>query len=360
MFMKKTTLLKLLLAGLLAFALFSCNNAAASDDKEEDTKKEKEKETEKTPEQPEEPTEPLYVEFGSWPQSKRAEGVTVGATVEERVNGQVRYKGSDGALYVMLTENLKTEYYKVEPIKWRVITYNYNSSGKALLFAENILANCQFYDYSRDNLPGDDPCERTIDNKTISPSNYEYSKVRAFLNGTSYQKEDSNGENLAACDEFLNKGFLQQAFTKEEIAKIAISNIDNSLITTFPDNGWNNDKNDYICSNFTDKIFLLSEQEITRIKFGFDTEGGLSVGGSCDLRIRSKTDYAKGPDLPNLYIPNDEFWWLRSPTHDYYDNARVVDYHGNTVLTQKGSCSKNYGVVPALCVDKSYLENIKI
>lgn len=40
------------------------------------------------------------------------------------------------------------KYYKVEPIKWKVLTNDYNGSGKKLLLANNVLMVMQFYEYT--------------------------------------------------------------------------------------------------------------------------------------------------------------------------------------------------------------------
>ena len=105
------------------------------------------------------------VTFGSWPQTIKAANVEVDERCESKTVGDFTYyKGSDGQWYVHILENgHKKEWnwehdpkysdgsdvkdssynsyrwFKVEPIKWRVLTDNY--SGKRLLLAENILVN---------------------------------------------------------------------------------------------------------------------------------------------------------------------------------------------------------------------------
>ena len=76
--------------------------------------------------------------------------------------------------------------------------------------------------------------------------------------------------------------------------------IDNSVNSTLPDNYnsltdsekeyWNNDNgtNDYVCANTSEKIFLLSNQEITKSSFGFS-----SFDNKDNARRRIPTDYAK-------------------------------------------------------------------
>ena len=129
-------------------------------------------------------TSGTYVCFGDWPKTIKADGVSVNESKSVQVGANTYYKGSDGAWYAKQQEkangsNYKYsdntavaqnsansfKYFKVEPIKCRVVTTDYNGSGKKLLLAENILINCR-YD----------------DNK----NNYENSEIRGYLNGDFY------------------------------------------------------------------------------------------------------------------------------------------------------------------------------
>ena len=149
------------------------------------------------------------------------------------------YKGSDGAWYAKCTEKTNesgykysdgtdvaqdsansTKYFKVEPIKWRVLTNDYN--GKKLLLAESILINCDYYGYYNVN--------RTIGNSTVYPNNYKESRVRAYLNGLSYTKKESDSADQVTDSTFAGKGFLQTAFTSTAQNQIATTNVDNSAI----------------------------------------------------------------------------------------------------------------------------------
>ena len=77
---------------------------------------------------------------------------------------------------------------KGEPIKWRVLTDSYtgadaDSGNKTLLFCESgIYAGVPYYDNTT---------ERTIGEETIYPNNYEHSRIRAWLNGLSFQLDTS-------------------------------------------------------------------------------------------------------------------------------------------------------------------------
>ena len=163
-----------------------------------------------------------YAMFGDFPQTIKASSVTVDETKTFSMGGQTYYKGSDGNWYAQCTENAADtgytysdgtpvaqggtyKYFKVEPIKWRVLTTDFdhdgNSStaGKKFLLAENILTGNIKYYHSQNN--------RTISEATVYPNNYKYSTVRAYLNG-SYESIDPQTKT------YLGTGFLQSAFTR--------------------------------------------------------------------------------------------------------------------------------------------------
>ena len=85
-----------------------------------------------------------YVEFGDWPQSAKSGAVTIDTTKTKSMGGFTYYKGNDGYWYAKVGRNSTATYYKVEAIKWRVLTTNYNQTGNALLFAERILFGSKY------------------------------------------------------------------------------------------------------------------------------------------------------------------------------------------------------------------------
>lgn len=111
--------------------------------------------------------ERTYVYFGVWPQDVVPEEDVAGLALDENAEttielGNFKYvKGSDGSYYVQCTENhynVEYEYnngtkigwsdrwFKAMPIKWCVLTKDYNKTGTALLLAENELtANVPYY-----------------------------------------------------------------------------------------------------------------------------------------------------------------------------------------------------------------------
>ncbi len=246
-----------------------------------------------------------YVEFGDWPQTIKADSVTVDESKSVVVGAYTYYKGSDGAWYakIKVTYGSGYKYFKVEPIKWRVLTDNY--SGKRLLLAESILVNHRYAGVS---------------------NNYANSEIRAYLNGT----------------------FWNTAFTDSEKSMIDETDVDNSAASTNPasnPNRWNGGTNDYACGTTKDKIFLLSEKEVTTTGYGFaeyNVYKGDSNGTTESSRIRMTTDFAEASGAAG-------WWWLRSPFFDYSDNARCVnDDGGATYYDYSFVDFTRGGVCPAL------------
>ena len=310
-------------------------------------------------------TSATYVEFGDWPQSVLSSDstVTVDETKEVIMGANTYYLGSDGNYYAKCAENAygtgdeykyhdgtqpgtdgtTTRYFKVEPIKWRVLTDNY--SGKKLLHAEEILtANVPYYGCNKTHHT------RTVGSDTnIYANNYKYSQIRAYLNGLDYYYDTDYDETTKKTD-YTGKGFLQTAFTQDAQALIAETVVDNSPETT----GYSESSyaTKYACENTTDKIFLLSESEVINRDYGFYS---YDYGGKETARIRETTDYAKAnyADTRELY-GNSSCWWLRSPCYDAMCVARFVKHSGyvDDIDTRYYDMvdGTRYGVVPALSI----------
>ncbi|MBR5966190.1 MAG: hypothetical protein IK015_08775 [Treponema sp.] len=266
------------------------------------------------------------VTFGLWPQTIIAAGVTVDKnTCQKQDHGAFTYcKGSDGEWYVEQAEKAwesgykysdgttvrrggtSEKWFKVEPIKWRVLTDNYG--GNKLLLAESILIG-----------------KRYDDNK----NNYKDSEIRAWLIGD----------------------FLQSAFTSAQQGQIKTTTVDNSARSTNPDANateLNSGNNQYASDTPTsDKIFLLSEQEVTRNAYGFEAYNSYGAGNK---RIRVTTDFAKATGAyQNSTASRGGCWWLRSPSFNSGLSAHNVSDDGYAELNVSVSLSK-LGVVPVLCI----------
>lgn len=220
-----------------------------------------------------------YYYFGRYPQTIKSNDVNI---LESK--GDNLYLGSDGEEYVSLSAspysdsyifsdgtpvtNSTLYYFKVEPICWKVLQTNEESM---LLNTSFIIDTHQYY-HSRDN--------REIGGKTIYPSNYEYSDIRAWINDT-----------------FYNNAFLQ-----EEKLRIQTTHVDNSASTT------TEPANQYCCSDTEDKVFLLSAKEACNEEYGYGQEEAAN-------RVKALTDYAiarggfySSPENKGIYL-------LRSPSN---------------------------------------------
>ena len=379
-----------------------------------------------------------YVLFGDWPQTIKANSVTVDESKYAVMGAYTYYKGSDGFWYakaivgpgdssykfsngsskgeVRAASPSKTAYFKVEPIKWRILTTNYNGSGKKLLLAESALTAERYYDVCTDNtglgkgMPqsGDrlvlhvaDSLRAKSDGTLILHGNYEYSRIRAYLNGLSYTTRDERGENEHVVNDFVSKGFLQTAFTSELQAKIAVTNVDNSYKSTAI-----NDLFEYVTyenydltlyqggnplsnknfkwpgsiSNTTkDKVFLLSGAEAINKNYGFirippkltqDQALQMSLRGqewnwfdlarTCKELVRTVPDFYKANFSGYTKDRGEVDWLLRTPVVvDYFGKGAyfVEKVHNSVIVKTAGSLeesnvdTKDLGVVPAICVN---------
>ena len=214
------------------------------------------------------------------------------------------------------------------------------------MLAENILtANIPYYESYSD---------RTLNGNTIYVNNYKYSNIRAYLNGTANQFILDSGTATDGDYDWTDKGFLQTAFTTSLQEKIQTTIVDNSAASTNPASNeslWDNGNNGFACDDTSDKIFLLSEKEVTTSDYGFAeyNEYGFLSG-----RWRIATDYAK---INGAITDTDDcgYWFLRTPHFDNFGCVLMVDsgggvVDGNDTAYDCGVSFIDRGVVPALWV----------
>lgn len=304
------------------------------------------------------------VKFGLWPQTIKKSNVSITNTTKT-VGMFTCYKGSDNEWYVRVDNSKNypngkysdgsaadggTKYFKMEPIKWRVLTKNYNSSGKALLLAQS----CLMSDISYSGL--DWGVERTIGGKTVYQSNYQHSRLRAFLNGITYKgKNDADVVN-----DFNGKGFFQTAFNSDEqeiIVETTVKNGKDSATPTGVTPYW--DCSTVCCADTKDKIFVLSAKEMFDSNYGF--------GGSTPCQWRKAVDYACALETHGeIQWYTDNYcnsWILRSPFvggagYQAESNMYSVNCSSGAVGTLTSVMTNNLdalAIVPALCVDLSKL-----
>ena len=273
-----------------------------------------------------------YVLFGSYPKTIKANDVTIDTST---VDSNGYYIGSDGEKYAkyaatpydnsyVFSNGSKIYYgeyyyYKIEPIKWRIISEN---NGKAIIVAEDILvAGLEIVKKTR-----------TVEGTTIYANNYKYSRLRAWLNSYDASGYDAGNYSNNTAGEYLASGFYNLAFTQTEKNIILTTSVDNTAPA--PDGA----SNPYSCENTNDKVWLLSYQEVKNTNYGFS-------------RQKTPTDFARARCA---YYSTDESslncgkWWLRSPS-PYYEHVSWDVNHLSEVVSD-GVDNVGIGVVPAITI----------
>lgn len=245
-----------------------------------------------------------YIYFGEYPQSLKKSDVTIGDTLDSRGY----FLGSDNAYYAKViaspyengykfsndstVANGSTYYFKVEPIKWRILS---ESDNNALLLCESIIES-RCYD--------------------LEANNYKESEIRKWLNDT----------------------FYNSAFNQLERALIQAVTVDNSINST----GYSENSN--VCENTEDKIFLLSYSDVTNVNYGFTDDIS---------RMRLASDYtlAKGAWISTSKASEHYghgLWMLRTPNNTYTHFIRECSFSGEVTDGGTNLVNSFFGVVPAL------------
>ena len=275
-----------------------------------------------------------YIYFGEYPQTLKADSVTITSTTDERGY----YLGDDGCYYAKVSADPHYNdftfstgasitkgavyYFKVEPIRWRILS---EENGEAFLLCDSIIDvlsyQWDFYDrYQTYYNNADGVPEGTYAN------NYKYSEIRAWLNTT----------------------FYETAFSALQQEIILITEVDNSAKSTNPhgnETAHNGGVNEYVCENTNDKIFLLSQEEATNEAYGFS-----SSESADESREMITSDYSRA--LGALMITTEDYygngWWYhRSPdcNRSGYAYRSSTDGHCNSSIWVDYT---NLGTVPAL------------
>ncbi len=280
-----------------------------------------------------------YILFGYYPKTVATSAELASITSTNKTDSDGYYLDANGNRYKKFTANPSEEsytfsdgtsitsgteyYFKLEQIKWRILETN---GTTAMILAEDII-DAHSYHNSYE--------ARTIDGKTIYPSNYKESEIRAWLNGYSYTGTSGTVST------YNNNGFLQTAFTTAQQNIIQTTKVDNSLASTL------DSSNSYICEDTNDKIFLLSRKELTTAAYGFSTD----KTEYDTARRKQTTDYAKAnyayTSTSTDYLGNG-WWWSRSP---YYLLRYAWDVYSDGDANYRHDVSVAYGgVVPALVI----------
>ncbi len=170
-------------------------------------------------------------------------------------------------------------YFRYEPIKWRVLS---TAGNRAFLHADLALDDQKY-------------------NNNDTSVTWESSSMRSWLNGYGPEMNEPKMD-------YRSDSFLQDAFTSAEQQAICTTELENADNQLYGTEGGN---------NTTDKIFLLSEQEVYGTKAGF--YGFAEVEDTDDeARRRKSSTYAKANGVISCYYVNyyyygDCSWWLRTP-----------------------------------------------
>ena len=195
-----------------------------------------------------------------------------------------------------------TFYFKYEPLKWRVL-----DASTGFIVCDSAIDSQPYNNYvlyADDEYWGDS-------NKKDFASNWENSSLRAWLN-----------------NEFYNTAFTE--IQQNKIQQLTRKN-KNKFDSKFDG------------SSTSDKITLLSYEDILNTKYGFES----SINKSDAARKRSSSDYAKCQGI-NVISNDDNPWLLRTPSYSGY--AACLGSVGYEYITY-GHCSvgnTDFGIVPAL------------
>ena len=214
------------------------------------------------------------VYFGHYPQGSYQPTKTPTHLTENEI-----YTDLDGTQFVYIENPAHNmgHYYKIEPIKWRVLSVN---QKEVMLLADK-------------NLDVGIPY-----NVTETDVTWETCSMRSWLNGY------DSPYNIEGLD-YTQDNFMEKAFTAEEREAVLEKTIRNEDNWEYGTDGGNDTK---------DKVFLLSIREISTPAYGFPTESYPQENG--ETREALNTAY-KSSRNSNSYREGDPDWyWLRSPGGD--------------------------------------------
>ena len=203
-------------------------------------------------------------------------------------------------------------WFRYDEIKWRILS---KTDTTATILAELIL-DSQDYNYTTSSTNG------------YYVNNYANSSIRKWLNET----------------------FYNTAFNSLQKALINTVEVDNSARSTNPDNDatyYNSGNNTYACDNTQDKVWLLSQQEVTRASYGFNTTPDTDDA----VRCKQASAYAQCQGVfvfrsSSSAYSGYSYWWLRSPINYNDSYAYFVNLGANDDRYDVNDA--DIGVVPAL------------
>lgn len=163
--------------------------------------------------------------------------------------------------------------YNTDLIKWRVLE---SANGQLFLLSDQNLDVFQYH----------------TEYESVT---WETSTMRSWLNG--YSASHNTGGSSST--DYTSDNFINTAFSEKEQGAIADTTVVNDDNPTYGTEGGN---------DTTDKIFLLSIEEVQNADYGFTDNSS---------RIATNTAYvAGGGKIGSSYmngVGEADYWWLRSP-----------------------------------------------
>ena len=251
-----------------------------------------------------------YIYFGEYPQTVKADSITITDAMDERGY----YLGSDGCYYAKLTVTLPKQkydfdviptrapitsrghtlrngdiyYFKVEPIRWKII---FEDEEGAYILCDSIMHHMK-YSSTGDLL-------------------YENSDVRAWLNET----------------------FYETAFNElqHELIRITVINDENSKYPSY--------------GEVEDKIFIPSYDDITNPAYGFEMNYH---------RLLKTSDYERAAGCsistqPQYY--GNATWFTRSKNENApHGDVAIISVFPDGAINFYAGTKNTSGVIPALWI----------
>lgn len=222
---------------------------------------------------------------------------------------------------------------KKDPIKWRVLQVNGND---ALLVSDVALDVQRFHkDANRKNSEG------YLDDVAAS---WDKSCIRSWLNGYSGSENECNIN-------YTSRNFYYKAFeTAAEQEAVLSSSVSSTTNPTYTKSS---------AGATTDKVFLLSYEDVINTNYGFS-----SSYASSSARKRTYTAYmigtggaADSTSIKKKVIGDGGYWWLRTPGR--YTNMAMLVKDDGSIYNDEGKF-KGYDVTydeglvcPAIHLDLS-------
>ena len=219
--------------------------------------------------------------------------------------------------YYRWKDNTSWHYFRYEPIKWRILS----TAGNQAFLQTDLAMDDQKYNINWTSVT------------------WETCSMRSWLNGYGAETNEPKMD-------YRSDSFLQDAFTSAQQQAICTTEVKNA------DNlGYGTEGGDHT----TDKIFLLSEQEVYGIKAS--SYGFAEAYDTYDrARRRKSSTYAKAKGVwsnsGGAGYDGNCWWWLRTPGDIRHITVKVISY---CYVGRHGYRVNHYalGVCPALNLNLS-------